>query len=149
MIQPSPTPGGPDHGPQLLRRTLLRRPGRGHPSDHAGVPGPAVAVCPGPGSRPAVYDPPEVSSQAYQVERVYGEHFDIGVFLNFSEDHISPKEHASMEEYLQCKLQLLENSGQAFAIRPSRLLPSDEWKRIRKSFSLFTSLGIRTQPDAF
>ena len=38
----------------------------------------------------------EVSSQAYQVERVYGEHFDIGVFLNFSEDHISPKEHASM-----------------------------------------------------
>ena len=41
----------------------------------------------------------EVSSQAYQVERVYGEHFDIGVFLNFSEDHISPKEHASMEEY--------------------------------------------------
>ena len=36
----------------------------------------------------------EVSSQAYQVERVYGEHFDIGVFLNFSEDHISPKEHA-------------------------------------------------------
>ncbi|MFQ9053689.1 MAG: Mur ligase family protein [Oscillospiraceae bacterium] len=33
----------------------------------------------------------EVSSQAYQVERVYGEHFDIGVFLNFSEDHISPR----------------------------------------------------------
>lgn len=59
----------------------------------------------------------EVSSQAYQVERVYGEHFDIGVFLNFSEDHISPKEHASMEEYLQCKLQLLENSGRAVICR--------------------------------
>ena len=59
----------------------------------------------------------EVSSQAYQVERVYGEHFDIGVFLNFSEDHISPKEHASMEEYLQCKLQLLENSDRAVICR--------------------------------
>ena len=59
----------------------------------------------------------EVSSQAYQVERVYGEHFDIGVFLNFSEDHISPKEHASMEEYLQCKLQLLENSSRAVICR--------------------------------
>ena len=51
------------------------------------------------------------------VRRVYGEHFDIGVFLNFSEDHISPKEHASMEEYLQCKLQLLENSGRAVICR--------------------------------
>ena len=59
----------------------------------------------------------EVSSQAYQVERVYGEHFDIGVFLNFSEDHISPKEHASMEEYLQCKLHLLENSSRAVICR--------------------------------
>lgn len=59
----------------------------------------------------------EVSSQAYQVERVYGEHFDIGIFLNFSEDHISPKEHASMEEYLQCKLRLLENSDQAVLCR--------------------------------
>ena len=59
----------------------------------------------------------EVSSQAYQVERVYGEHFDIGVFLNFSEDHISPKEHASMEEYLQCKLRLLENSDRAVLCR--------------------------------
>ena len=59
----------------------------------------------------------EVSSQAYQVERVYGEHFDIGVVLNFSEDHISPKEHASMEEYLQCKLHLLENSSRAVICR--------------------------------
>ena len=59
----------------------------------------------------------EVSSQAYQVERVYGEHFDIGVFLNFSEDHISPKEHSSMEEYLQCKLHLLENSSRAVICR--------------------------------
>lgn len=59
----------------------------------------------------------EVSSQAYQVERVYGEHFDVGVFLNFSEDHISPREHASMEEYLQCKLRLLENSDRAILCR--------------------------------
>ena len=67
----------------------------------------------------------EVSSQAYQVERVYGEHFDIGVFLNFSEDHISPKEHASMEEYLQCKLHLLENSSRAVICRETLLVGMD------------------------
>ena len=58
----------------------------------------------------------EVSSQAYQVEQVYGEHFDIGVFLNFSEDHISPRSTPPWRD-LQCKLQLLENSGRAVICR--------------------------------
>lgn len=51
----------------------------------------------------------EVSSQSYKVDRVYGIHFNVGVFLNISEDHISPIEHPSFEDYLQCKLQLLKN----------------------------------------
>lgn len=53
----------------------------------------------------------EVSSQAYKVDRVYGIKFNIGVFLNISEDHISPIEHPSFEDYLNCKLQLLKNSN--------------------------------------
>lgn len=45
----------------------------------------------------------EVSSQGLKLDRVAGFTFDIGVFTNFSADHIGPKEHATMEEYLYCK----------------------------------------------
>ncbi len=45
----------------------------------------------------------EVSSQGLKLNRVDGFVFDIGVFTNFSADHIGPNEHASMEEYLYCK----------------------------------------------
>ncbi len=52
----------------------------------------------------------EVSSQATKMERVTGCDFDIGVFTNLSEDHISPKEHPNMEDYFDCKLELLKNA---------------------------------------
>ncbi len=45
----------------------------------------------------------EVSSQGLKMDRVAGVTFDIGVFTNFSNDHIGPNEHASLEEYLYCK----------------------------------------------
>ena len=51
----------------------------------------------------------EVSSQAYKMERTYGVHFKVGVFLNIGLDHISPIEHENYEDYLACKLQLMEN----------------------------------------
>ena len=59
----------------------------------------------------------EISSQAYQVSRVYGEHFDFGVFLNIGPDHISEREHPTMEDYLACKIALLENSDTAIICR--------------------------------
>ncbi|MFD0897487.1 UDP-N-acetylmuramoyl-L-alanyl-D-glutamate--2,6-diaminopimelate ligase [Loigolactobacillus binensis] len=52
----------------------------------------------------------EVSSQAYKKNRVYGLHFDVGVFLNITPDHIGPTEHPNFADYLHCKLQLLVNS---------------------------------------
>ena len=52
----------------------------------------------------------EVSSQAYKVDRVYDQHFDYGIFLNVGPDHISPHEHPTMEDYVMCKVALLENS---------------------------------------
>lgn len=55
----------------------------------------------------------EISSQAYQVSRVYGEHFDFGVFLNIGPDHLGEQEHPNMENYLACKIALLENSDTA------------------------------------
>ena len=59
----------------------------------------------------------EISSQAYQVSRVYGEHFDFGAFLNIGPDHISEREHPTMEDYLACKIALLENSETAIICR--------------------------------
>ena len=42
----------------------------------------------------------EVSSQALKYKRVRGLKFDVGIFLNISEDHISPCEHENFEDYL-------------------------------------------------
>ena len=45
----------------------------------------------------------EVSSQGLKYDRVAGINFDIGVFTNFSPDHIGPNEHDSMEDYAASK----------------------------------------------
>lgn len=50
----------------------------------------------------------EVSSQSLKLNRVYGSDFNIGVFTNFSEDHISEKEHPDMEDYFNAKLKLFD-----------------------------------------
>lgn len=52
----------------------------------------------------------EVSSQAIKLDRVSGCDFDISIFTNFSEDHISPKEHPDLDDYFNCKLKLLKQS---------------------------------------
>lgn len=48
----------------------------------------------------------EVSSIALREDRVFGLPFEVGVFTNFSEDHIGGVEHKDMDEYLQCKAML-------------------------------------------
>lgn len=48
----------------------------------------------------------EVSSQALKYGRVYGLNIGVGVFLNISEDHISPIEHKDFEDYFSSKLKL-------------------------------------------
>lgn len=48
----------------------------------------------------------EVSSQALKYHRVSGLLFDVGVFLNISEDHISPEEHSDYADYFAAKLKL-------------------------------------------
>ena len=47
----------------------------------------------------------EVSSQSLKLHRVAGCEFYAGLFTNFSEDHISPKEHPDMEDYFNSKLE--------------------------------------------
>ncbi len=55
----------------------------------------------------------EVSSQSLKLGRVDGCNFDLALFTNLTEDHISPHEHASMEEYFECKCKLFDmtNTG--------------------------------------
>ncbi len=50
----------------------------------------------------------EVSSQSLKLHRVAGCEFYAGLFTNFSEDHISPKEHPDMEDYFNSKLELMK-----------------------------------------
>ncbi len=53
----------------------------------------------------------EISSQAVKEDRIFGMSFDIGCFLNFGNDHISPTEHSSQEEYFNYKRKLFLNCG--------------------------------------
>ncbi|MCL2482450.1 MAG: UDP-N-acetylmuramyl-tripeptide synthetase [Propionibacteriaceae bacterium] len=55
----------------------------------------------------------EVSSQALRYKRVANMRFEVGCFLNISEDHISPQEHPDYEDYLNAKLELFNQSRMA------------------------------------
>lgn len=53
----------------------------------------------------------EVSSQALKYKRTKGLDFEVGIFLNISEDHLSPLEHSDMDDYLNSKLMLFKQSA--------------------------------------
>ena len=55
----------------------------------------------------------EISSQALKYDRVDRVNFDVGVFLNISEDHISPVEHPDFEDYFQSKLSMFKQTKTA------------------------------------
>lgn len=72
----------------------------------------------------------EVSSQSLKLHRVDGCQFDIVLFTNFSEDHISEKEHPDMQDYFNSKLKLFEmcktgivNADDLYAAKIPRLFP--------------------------
>ena len=50
----------------------------------------------------------EVSSSGLMMNRVNDIDFDIAVFTNISPDHIGPKEHATFEDYMECKTRLFK-----------------------------------------
>lgn len=52
----------------------------------------------------------EVSSQALKYDRVYGIDFNIGVYLNIGEDHISNVEHPDFDDYFNSKMKLFAQS---------------------------------------
>ncbi len=74
----------------------------------------------------------EVSSQSLKLHRVDGCEFDMVLFTNFSEDHISPKEHPDMQDYFQSKLKLFQmcktgitNADDLYGAKIPRLFPDN------------------------
>ena len=55
----------------------------------------------------------EASSQALKYERTYGVDFAVGAFTNIGEDHISPIEHPTFEDYFASKLKIFKQSRAA------------------------------------
>ncbi len=55
----------------------------------------------------------EVSSQALKYNRVDRITFDVGIFMNISEDHISAMEHPSFEDYFESKLRIFPQTETA------------------------------------
>lgn len=55
----------------------------------------------------------EISSQALKYHRVDGIIFDVAVFLNISEDHISPIEHVDFEDYFSSKMRMFAQTRTA------------------------------------
>lgn len=51
----------------------------------------------------------EASSQALKYRRTLGVDFEVGAFTNFGEDHISPIEHPTMEDYFASKTMLFNS----------------------------------------
>lgn len=73
----------------------------------------------------------EVSSQSLKLSRVAGCDFNIGIFTNLAEDHISPKEHPDMEDYFLSKVKLFQmcqtgyiNADDVNAVRIPKLAPN-------------------------
>ena len=78
----------------------------------------------------------EVSSQSLKLHRVDGCDFNIGVFTNFSEDHISEKEHPNMEDYFNSKLKLFDMCKIGF-------INADDFN-VAKAKKLATNCDIQT-----
>lgn len=80
----------------------------------------------------------EVSSFALAFDRVYGMHFDCGVFTNFSQDHMGY--HGTMEAYLIAKLRLFTSLDEDSVA----VLNADD-----PSFAIFKDAAMRSQVRTF
>ena len=66
----------------------------------------------------------EVSSQGLALHRVSCCEYEIGVFTNLTKDHIGPKEHSSMEEYLRAKCKLFNMCKKGLVNLDSEFAPA-------------------------
>ena len=66
----------------------------------------------------------EASSQGLKYDRTYGVCFEVAAFTNIGEDHISPLEHPTFEDYLASKLRIFELCRTAVVNLDSKCLES-------------------------
>ena len=75
----------------------------------------------------------EVSSQSLKLHRVDESEFDIVVFTNLSEDHISEKEHPDIKDYFYSKMELFKicsngvtNADDLYGAKIQRMFPNNQ-----------------------
>ena len=92
----------------------------------------------------------EVSSQAMKLDRVTGCDFDVSLFTNLTEDHISAKEHPNMEDYFNCKLELIKiskhgviNNDDATVAKIKSILPDKDIK----TFAIDNEADFKVNPN--
>lgn len=92
----------------------------------------------------------EVSSQAMKLDRVTGCDFDVSLFTNLTEDHISEKEHPNMEDYFNCKLELIKiskhgviNNDDETVSNIKNILPDKDIK----TFAIDNDADFKVNPD--
>ena len=93
----------------------------------------------------------EVSSQAMKLDRVTGCDFDVSLFTNLTEDHISAKEHPNMEDYFNCKLELMKiskncviNNDDETVKNVKNLLPKKEIK----TFAIYNQADFKVNENS-
>lgn len=89
----------------------------------------------------------EVSSQALKYGRLHGVEFDVGLFLNISEDHISPIEHSDMDDYLAAKLSLFSQCKISCVNMESDYLP--RVLEAAKDSGRVVTFGTRREADIY
>lgn len=87
----------------------------------------------------------EVSSQALKYQRVRGLEYQVGIFLNISEDHISPEEHTDFEDYFSSKLSVFRQVKTACVNLDSRF--SDRILSAARLADQVITFGTRGTPD--
>ena len=85
----------------------------------------------------------EASSQGFKLHRTAGILFDVGVFLNLSPDHIGDGEHASFEEYRDCKSMLFNQCKQGLVN-----VDDEHWTAITaKATCPLTTMSVNAAAD--
>lgn len=90
----------------------------------------------------------EVSSQSLKLDRVADVFFDIGIFMNISEDHISPIEHKDFNDYYQSKLKMFANTKNAIVNMDADLASNTVAVARRDSARVFT-FSMKTKDTDF
>lgn len=75
----------------------------------------------------------EVSSEAYLTKRIPNLFFDIAVFTNITKEHLD--KHKTFDNYFQCKMELLRNSGLVILNRDSKYY--DKIKKINDNYRTY------------